>query len=121
MRRAKNQLTLEKNLMNVYGISKSRAKSLCITIGVNGSTLYGKVASRKKGLLTQILQEHRLSEESDSIGRRLLEYRNNQKDIKKLINCWSGRRLKIGLPTRGQRTRSNGMRKNDRVKKQIKN
>ena len=108
-------------LRSIYGISVKRSKDICIFIGEDGNSIMRDIALHKLDRLKKVLNYYRQLNSSKSISKNLNKYNKNQISRKIKINSWSGRKLKIGLPCRGQRTRSNATRKNHRIKKAFDN
>lgn len=106
--------------MKIYGISHKKCENYCIYIGVNKKTIYKELPKDKLDTLTKILNYYKKEDtEEDSISKNLYNYRRNQIKMKIEGNTWIGRRLKLGLPTRGQRTRTNAVKKTIKVKKNL--
>lgn len=87
-------------LRAIYGIGKTRARKICVVVGVNPSV---KVSSLNDELLDLIRQE---------VGKYKVEgdlRREVSMNIKRLMDlgCYRGIRHRRGLPVRGQRTRTN--------------
>jgi len=87
-------------LTAIFGIGRTRSQKICVSTGVTGST---KVKD-----LTDAQME-RLREE---VGKFTIEgdlRREVTMSIKRLMDlgCYRGLRHRKGLPTRGQRTRTN--------------
>ncbi|EXI74121.1 MAG TPA: 30S ribosomal protein S13 [Candidatus Accumulibacter phosphatis] len=87
-------------LTAIYGIGRSRAQKICDSAGVVRST-------RMKDLSEAELERLR-----DEIGRYTVEgdlRREVTMSIKRLMDlgCYRGLRHRKGLPSRGQRTRTN--------------
>jgi ribosomal protein S13 len=112
-------MKLLKNLKKIYGISETRGKKICIYIGVSPEEEYRRIPGHKKYTLKRVLNHYRKQQDETSIAQNLVKYTKTQKERKKKINSLIGRRLRLGLPTRGQRTRCNGTRKNQKIKKEI--
>jgi small subunit ribosomal protein S13 len=95
-----NEKQLCIGLQYIYGVGLSRALEICTKINVNAR---GKIKNLSEAELDQVrsaLHEYQL--EGDL--RREVSL-----NIKRLmdIGCYRGRRLRKGLPTRGQRTKNN--------------
>jgi small subunit ribosomal protein S13 len=87
-------------LTNIYGIGFTRSKLICHKLGINP-------LSQPKDLINK-----QLSKLGKLINRYSIEMdlkKNIKNNIQKLINLgtYRGLRHKLGLPVRGQRTRSN--------------
>nr|YP_010502416.1 30S ribosomal protein S13 [Grateloupia turuturu]QHD45285.1 30S ribosomal protein S13 [Grateloupia turuturu]UXC96829.1 30S ribosomal protein S13 [Grateloupia turuturu] len=96
---------IEIGLTYIYGIGLSRSQVILNKININPSTLVNKLNDEQIVSIRQILNnEYQL--EGDL---RRLESLN----IKRLmeIGSYKGKRHKLGLPLRGQRTRTNARTK----------
>ncbi|MCP4214714.1 MAG: 30S ribosomal protein S13 [bacterium] len=96
-----NNKRVEIGLTYIFGIGRPRAKVILDTVKVD----YNK---RVKDLSTEEVARIRKHIENEEIVEGDLKKQINQ-DIKRLmeINCYRGRRHKLGLPARGQRTKTN--------------
>lgn len=103
----KNDILLYKYLISIYGISHHKAIKLCIYIGANPNTNFKTLSNQKKDSLIKALAFYRKSKDQHAIGDNLKNYRKLQLKRKINNNSWSGKRYKLRLPIRGQRTRSN--------------
>jgi len=98
------QLSLYLNLKTIKGISSSKARHICSSLGLSTSFLLKNLSSRQLSLLSSILSD---------LERDPTIYRNLQLNIKERIdtlikiNTHRGRRIRYGYPARGQRTSSN--------------
>ena len=92
---------LEISLMYIYGIGRRLSNEICAKLGLNPN-----------------MRAHNLTEDEIAKINALLasQYvvegdlrRQNQNNIKRLISihCYRGMRHRLGLPVRGQRTRTN--------------
>ena len=92
---------LEISLMYIYGIGRRLSNEICAKLGLNPN-----------------MRAHNLNEDEIAKINALLtsQYvvegdlrRQNQNNIKRLISihCYRGMRHRLGLPVRGQRTRTN--------------
>jgi small subunit ribosomal protein S13 len=107
--------TLLSNLRSIYGISDYRGKEICMRVGVEPGTLVSSISKKKTDDIIQLLAYLNNLNSAEAIHTNLLRYtRNNIKRLKK-INCLRGRRHRSNLPTRGQRTRSNGRSSKRRI------
>lgn len=87
-------------LTYVYGIGRTRAKSICVASGIPESA---KVSSLDEGKLDVLRAE---------VGKYVVEgdlRREVSMSIKRLMDlgCYRGLRHRKGLPVRGQRTKTN--------------
>ena len=87
-------------LTAIYGIGRSRARSICESAGVEHST---KVKDLTDAQMDKIREQ---------VGKFTVEgdlRRETSMNIKRLMDlgCYRGVRHKKGLPVRGQRTRTN--------------
>ena len=90
----------EISLTYVYGIGKTRAKSICSSVGVEPST---KIADLSEDQLELVRAE---------VGKFLVEgdlRRDVSQNIRRKteIGTYQGLRHRTGLPVRGQRTHTN--------------
>lgn len=92
---------VEIGLTYIFGIGRPKSKAILEKVKVN---LDKKVKELTADEVTRI----RKHIEAEVIVEGELKKRINQ-DIKRLmdINCYRGKRHKMGLPVRGQRTRTN--------------
>jgi small subunit ribosomal protein S13 len=87
-------------LTAIYGIGRSRARMICAAAGVNH-------AAKVKDLSDTQMDKLR-----EQVSRTVVEgdlRREVSMNIKRLIDLgtWRGKRHRLGLPVRGQRTRTN--------------
>jgi len=94
-------------LQKIYGVQKYKAKEFAIFIGANPNIKYNQLSFQKKESLTKVIAFYKKSRQSDAIFKNLKTYQQQQIQHKIKINTLAGRRFKLKLPTRGQRTRSN--------------
>ena len=87
-------------LTAIYGIGRSRARSICESAGVEHSTKVKDLTDAEMDRLREGIT--RLTVEGDL-------RREVQMSIKRLIDlsCYRGSRHRKGLPVRGQRTKTN--------------
>ena len=91
---------IEIALTGIYGIGRTTANKICAAIGIDPAMRMGNINDS---------QLERLREE---VGKYTIEgdlRRETQMNIKRLIDLGSyrGLRHRLGLPVRGQRTRTN--------------
>jgi len=92
---------VEIGLTYIYGIGRSRAKEILAKTGINPDVRVKDLTDNEINKLREIIdREYRV--EGDL--RRIVSL-----NIKRLIEigCYRGRRHKLGLPVRGQRTKTN--------------
>jgi small subunit ribosomal protein S13 len=87
-------------LTAIYGIGRSRARMICAAAGVNHTA---KVKD---------LSDTQMDKLREQVSRTVVEgdlRREVSMNIKRLIDLgtWRGKRHRLGLPVRGQRTRTN--------------
>jgi small subunit ribosomal protein S13 len=84
----------------IYGIGRSRARSICMAAGISGATKVKDISDAQMDVLRE--QVGKFTTEGDL--RRELSM-----NIKRLMDLgtYRGQRHKRGLPVRGQRTRTN--------------
>jgi small subunit ribosomal protein S13 len=95
-----NQQHAEIALTVIYGIGRSRAKSICVAAGIE--------ATRK----VKDLSDSEMDRLREQVSRHTIEgdlRREVSMNIKRLMDLgtWRGKRHRAGLPVRGQRTRTN--------------
>ncbi len=91
----------EIGLTYIYGIGRSKAKKILETVKVDG---FKKIKELTADELTRIRKHIETHETVEGDLKKRINM-----DIKRLmdINCYRGRRHKMGLPVRGQRTKTN--------------
>ena len=102
---------LEIALTSIYGIGRNRAKTICSAIGVEGKLKVKDLAQEQVNELRQAVSDYSL--EGDL-------RREVQLGIKRLMDMGSyrGKRHRVRLPVRGQRTKTNARtRKGPRMTK----
>ena len=87
-------------LTAIYGIGRSRARMICAAAGVNRAAKVKDLSDTQMDKLRE--QVSRVAVEGDL-------RREVSMNIKRLIDLgtWRGKRHRLGLPVRGQRTRTN--------------
>ena len=87
-------------LTAILGIGRSRARAVCAAAGVNISTKIKDLSDTQMDKLRE--QVSKVTVEGDL-------RREVSMNIKRLIDLgtWRGKRHRLGLPVRGQRTRTN--------------
>lgn len=92
---------VEIGLTYIFGIGRPKSRAILEKVKVN-------LDKKVKALTTDEVTRIRKHIEAEVIVEGELKKRINQ-DIKRLmdINCYRGKRHKMGLPVRGQRTRTN--------------
>ena len=87
-------------LTAILGIGRARARAICDTAGVNRSSKIKDLSDTQMDKLRE--QVSRFAVEGDL-------RREVSMNIKRLIDLgtWRGKRHRLGLPVRGQRTRTN--------------
>ena len=101
-------------LTSIYGVGLSRAQDILIKAGLNHMNNDG---TRVKDLSDEDVSNlRRIIEKDYQLESDLL--RLNQLNLKRLMDngCIKGRRHRVGLPVRGQRTRTNARTKRKGVK-----
>ncbi len=88
-------------LTYIYGIGKSRAKEILAATGVDPSTRVHSLTPEEVARIREFISKNYKVE--GDLRREV------QMNIKRLIDigCYRGLRHKMGLPVRGQRTRTN--------------
>jgi small subunit ribosomal protein S13 len=87
-------------LTAIFGIGRSRARLICATAGINHATKIKDLSDNQMDKLRE--QVAKVPVEGDL-------RREVSMNIKRLIDLgtWRGKRHRLGLPVRGQRTRTN--------------
>ncbi|AAD36543.1 MULTISPECIES: 30S ribosomal protein S13 [Thermotoga] len=88
-------------LTYIYGIGRSRSFEILKNTGIDPEKRVGDLTDEEISKITKYIQDHfkvegELRSEVERNIRRLIE-----------IGCYRGIRHKLGLPVRGQKTRSN--------------
>lgn len=96
-----NNKRVEVGLTYIFGIGRSKSKEILEKVKVD-------VNKKVKDLSAEEVNRIRKLIESEEVVEGDLRKQVNQ-DIKRLmdINCYRGKRHKMGLPVRGQRTKTN--------------
>lgn len=93
----------------IYGIGKHNASEVLEKAGVDPRTKVKDLSETEVGRIREVLSEYQvegdLRREVNGNIRRLIE-----------IGCYRGLRHRRGLPTRGQRTRSNARTRKGKAK-----
>ncbi len=89
-------------LTSIYGIGLSRSKKILITLNINFNLKISDLTEKNISNIREFLEKNNFKLEGDL-------KRNISLNIKHLIdiNSFKGKRHLKGLPTRGQRTRTN--------------
>lgn len=98
-------LSIYQNLIKIYGINKKKATFICQNLGIGSETKVIDLTTHKKDNLNAMIIS--LKKNNPGIDAELKQTIST--NIKRLINInsYRGKRHKLNLPTRGQRTRSN--------------
>jgi small subunit ribosomal protein S13 len=87
-------------LTAILGIGRSRARSICAAAGVNSAAkikdLSDSEVDKLREQVSKITVEGELRREVSMNIKRLID-----------LGTWRGKRHRLGLPVRGQRTRTN--------------
>nr|YP_010216401.1 ribosomal protein S13 [Ulva intestinalis]UBR43422.1 ribosomal protein S13 [Ulva intestinalis] len=88
------------SLQSIFGLNNNNALKVCSLVGVSPKVKLGKLKVNQLNKLTRVCREE--------IDTSLTRYVQN--DIQRLIQLkhYRGTRHMFGLPSRGQRTRTNG-------------
>jgi small subunit ribosomal protein S13 len=89
------------SLQYLYGVGPAVARELCEKSGVNPDSRARELSDEEISRLAIILERDYTVE--GPLRRQLTQNINRLKDIK----CYRGTRHRLGLPVRGQRTRTN--------------
>ncbi len=98
-------------LTYVYGIGRTRAMEILAQAGIDPDTRTKDVTDAQAATLREVIEKNYRVE-----GELRHEVKMNIKRLKE-IRCYRGVRLSLGLPARGQRTKTNSrtVRGNKRV------
>ena len=97
-------------LTAVYGIGRARAKKILEKAGVSGSTIAKDLTQDKEQAIRVLVEGHQIE------GDLRREVSGNVKRLKD-IKAFRGLRHMKGLPTRGQRTKTNSRTVRGNVRK----
>ena len=89
------------SLTYLYGVGPQTARDLCHKAGINADTKARDLADDEVGRLAALLERDYMVE--GPLRRQLQQNITRLRDIK----CYRGIRHRVGLPVRGQRTRTN--------------
>lgn len=97
-------------LTYIYGIGRSRAIEICEICGLDEYSRVGELTDEDLNRVREVIDrdyrvEGDLRREVQANIRRLIE-----------IGCYRGRRHRMGLPVRGQRTKTNARTRKGRAK-----
>eukprot|EP00197_Chlamydomonas_leiostraca_P003042 CAMPEP_0202868034 /NCGR_PEP_ID=MMETSP1391-20130828/10020_1 /ASSEMBLY_ACC=CAM_ASM_000867 /TAXON_ID=1034604 /ORGANISM="Chlamydomonas leiostraca, Strain SAG 11-49" /LENGTH=159 /DNA_ID=CAMNT_0049548133 /DNA_START=46 /DNA_END=525 /DNA_ORIENTATION=+ len=103
-----NSKRIEISLQYIYGIGQTTAKQILISTGLENKKTYE-------------LNEEEINKIRDEVGKYTTEAdlrRQTAQNIKRLkdIGCYRGRRHILGLPVRGQRTKTNARTRKGKAK-----
>ncbi|HHY24162.1 MAG TPA: 30S ribosomal protein S13 [Clostridiaceae bacterium] len=92
---------IEIGLTYIFGIGRSKSKEILVKTGVNANTRVKDLTDDEINRLREVIEkelkvEGELKREVSLNIKRLIE-----------IGCYRGRRHRLGLPVRGQRTKTN--------------
>jgi small subunit ribosomal protein S13 len=92
---------IEIGLTYIFGIGRSKSKEILVKTGVNANTRVKDLTDDEISRLREVIEkelkvEGELKREVSLNIKRLIE-----------IGCYRGRRHRLGLPVRGQRTKTN--------------
>ncbi len=104
--------TIEIALTYIYGIGRTRSKEILTSVEINPETKTKLLTDKEVSRLREKIEKN-YTLESDL--KRLVAL-----NIKRLveINCYRGRRHILGLPLRGQRTKTNAQTRKRTASKQ---
>jgi len=97
-----NDKRIEIALTYIYGIGTTSASSIIKSAGINPDTRVKDLTEDEVAKIRDAIESENIVVEGD-LKRQIAG------DIKRLtdINCYRGRRHRLGLPVRGQRTKTN--------------
>jgi small subunit ribosomal protein S13 len=88
-------------LTYLYGVGPQVARELCVKAGISQEKPARDLTDQELGMLNTLLERDYVVE--GPLRRQLSQSINRLRDIK----CYRGIRHRVGLPVRGQRTRTN--------------
>jgi len=97
-----NDKRIEIALTYIYGIGTTSASNIIKSAGLNPDTRVKDLTEDEVAKIRETIEKENITVEGD-LKRQVAG------DIKRLtdINCYRGRRHRLGLPVRGQRTKTN--------------
>ena len=97
-----NDKRIEIALTYIYGIGTTSASAIIKDTGLNPDTRVKDLTEDEVAKIRETIERENITVEGD-LKRQVAG------DIKRLtdINCYRGRRHRLGLPVRGQRTKTN--------------
>lgn len=97
-----NDKRIEIALTYIYGIGTTSSSSIIKSAGINPDTRVKDLTEDEVAKIRDAIESENIVVEGD-LKRQIAG------DIKRLtdINCYRGRRHRLGLPVRGQRTKTN--------------
>jgi small subunit ribosomal protein S13 len=95
-----NQQHTEIALTAIFGIGRARARTICEAAGINRAT---KIKDLSDTQMDKLREQVAKTQIEGDLRREV------SMNIKRLIDLgtWRGKRHRLGLPVRGQRTRTN--------------
>ena len=99
-------------LRSIYGIGRTRSLEICNKVGIEPSTKVSDIGDDVAALLQKVVLEFEI--EGD-LRRRIAMNIKRLRDIK----CYRGLRHRVGLPVRGQRTRTNARTRKGKKKAKV--
>lgn len=98
------------SLSYLYGVGPVTARDLCHKAGIEPGKKAHELADDELGRLTTVLERDHVVE--GPLRRQVQQSINRLRDIR----CYRGLRHRVGLPVRGQRTRTNARTRKGPVK-----
>ena len=89
------------SLTYLYGVGHQVALDLCVKAGISQEKPARELTDQELGMLNTLLERDYVVE--GPLRRQMSQSINRLRDIK----CYRGIRHRVGLPVRGQRTRTN--------------
>ena len=87
-------------LRKIYGVGPSRANKACDSVGIERSTRVKDIAEDKLAEIRKVLEEYTLQ---GDLRRQVAMSIKHLRDL----GSYRGRRHRMGLPLRGQKTKTN--------------
>jgi small subunit ribosomal protein S13 len=96
--------SVKQALSGLFGIGRFLSERLCRDLGLNPLLSFHSLSTKQATLLEDGIKKNLANSSQEELSRSLYE------DVRKLylMRSLKGQRHKLGLPLRGQRTRTNG-------------
>ena len=101
-------MTIYENLLKNYGINHKKATNILIYLGINGNTKFQSIPKMKLNTYSKILNHYKQLKNNEAINSNLKKFIRHKINQKIKINSYPGKRHRLNLPVRNQRTSTNG-------------